>query len=369
MTEIAGPWTDLSSIVTCARDAIVGETLDGTIAYWNEGATRLLGYPREEVLGKPSATLTVESGTDGRRRALEVIRSRDQVPIYEENFRCKNGDVIAGSVALSPVVNGAGHLIGLSRIVRLAAPPRLAAAVAHEKDADDLPRIARWGAIGQLAMVLAHEVIQPLTAIVIYLQAIRRLLPPDLAGATTLGTAVDRASGQSRRAAGMIRSFRSFVSPGPTARQALSLRTLVEEASEFGLIVARQAGVTVTFRFDADAPVLVHRAQIHQVLFNLMRNAVEAMADTALRELRISTSFSEGCIVVSVADTGSGVSADMAARLFQPFVTTKPDGMGVGLSICRSIIAAHGGRLWLDAEVPQGATFRFTLPRLSSIWL
>ena len=163
----------------------------------------------------------------------------------------------------------------------------------------------------------------------------------------------------------MIRRLREFVSRGENEKQVESLSKLAEEASGLALVGAKELGIRVAFKFDHDTDsVLVDKVQIQQVLLNLIRNAVEAMAGAPRRELVISTEpAEEGMVLLSVADSGPGVPAEFAARLFQPFATTKATGMGVGLSISRTIIEAHGGRIWAEANPGGGAIFRCTLQR------
>ena len=134
------------------------------------------------------------------------------------------------------------------------------------------------------------------------------------------------------------------------------------EASELVLIGARQNGIAVDFQLEADGIVHIDPAQIRQVIFSLMRNAMEAMAGAASRDLRVSTARSETDITVSIADTGPGVPLEIAARLFQPGVTSKPDRTGMDLAICHAIIKSHGGALWLDPDASRGATFHVKLP-------
>ncbi len=144
---------------------------------------------------------------------------------------------------------------------------------------------------------------------------------------------------------------------------------IIDEASALSLVGTRSQGVRVRLRIDADTPAAyIDKVQIQQVLFNLMRNAIEAMADSTRREVEIFAARSDGDMVeVRVADTGPGLSAQVRARLFQPFVTTKPDGLGVGLSICRSIIESHGGQLSAEDNREGGTVFRFTLPASAPI--
>ncbi len=232
-----------------------------------------------------------------------------------------------------------------------------------------LIHLSRLGLMGQMATVLAHELSQPLTAIVSYLGAARRLLPsrpPDGSGAA-MAAALDGAYDQASRAAKLVRHLRMFVSDAEGLREPASIRGTIDDACAIASIVARQAGVAIDLQIEADATVTIDRIQIQQVVLNLMQNAIDALADAPQRTLSVSTALSARTVVVTVADSGPGLPAEMVGRLFQAFVTTKPDGMGIGLSICQAIIAAHGGRLWLDPDAEQGATFRFELPLAGTV--
>jgi two-component system sensor kinase FixL len=175
---------------------------------------------------------------------------------------------------------------------------------------------------------------------------------------------VNQAADQALRAGQVIRHLREFVARGESERHIESLPKLVEEASALALVGAKEKGVRVTFSFDPDAPlVLADRIQVQQVLLNLIRNAIEAMQDVPRRELVVATqALSQDSLVeISVSDTGPGIAPEIVERLFQPFVTTKRHGMGVGLSICRTIVESHGGKIWVESEPGQGTIFRFTL--------
>ena len=169
------------------------------------------------------------------------------------------------------------------------------------------------------------------------------------------------------RAGQIIRRLRDFVSRGETERRVESITKLVEEASALALVGAKERGVRVTFRLDPRADlVLADKVQVQQVLINLMRNAIDAMEESQRRELVIATSAQQDeTVAISVADTGTGVAPEVAEQLFQPFVTTKRQGMGVGLSISRTIVEAHGGEIWLDPNPEGGTIFSFTLRAVS----
>jgi two-component system sensor kinase FixL len=233
----------------------------------------------------------------------------------------------------------------------------------------ELIHMSRFTAMGEMASTLAHELNQPLTAVASYLNGCRRLL--EGADSTTdlmLRDAIDRAAEQALRAGKIIRRLRQFVARGETERHVENLAQLIEEASALALVGVKETGVRVTFVFDPGISfALADKIQIQQVILNLMRNAIEAMQETTRRELTISTTAAgAGMVEISVTDTGPGLAPDIVSQLFQPFVTTKPHGMGVGLSISRTIVEAHGGRLWAEPNPEGGTIFRLTLKALST---
>ncbi|MGE0603241.1 MAG: sensor histidine kinase, partial [Xanthobacteraceae bacterium] len=174
----------------------------------------------------------------------------------------------------------------------------------------------------------------------------------------------DKSAEQAIRAGQIIRRLRDFVARGESERSVDSLSKIIEEASALALVGAKESGIHVRMRLDVEGDLaLVDRIQIQQVLLNLIRNAIDAMKQSPRKELTITKHPpAEGMVVISVSDTGPGIDPEIRAQLFQPFVTTKSDGMGVGLSISRTIINAHGGKLWVDDNPDGGATFRFSLP-------
>jgi two-component system, LuxR family, sensor kinase FixL len=216
-----------------------------------------------------------------------------------------------------------------------------------------------------MASTMAHELNQPLTAVTNYLEAGRQLLAAGAGRPERIVEMMEKAIGQAQRAGDVIRRLRGFVSKGETERRMQSLNKLVEEALALALVGARQRGVRTSLELDHTLPpVLVDHVQIQQVVLNLVRNAVEAMEQVQRRELTIGTRAiaEQGMAEVIVADTGPGIAPELADRLFQPFVTTKATGMGLGLSICREIVEAHHGRLTAAPGSSGGTVFRVTLP-------
>lgn len=230
----------------------------------------------------------------------------------------------------------------------------------------ELAHVGRVSEMGTLASSLAHELNQPLTAVASYCESARDLLDPD-PDAQTLGMvrdALDEAAQQAVRAGQIVRRLRDFMSTGETERHVESLQRLINEANALALVGSREHGIDVQLKLDPGADkVLVDRIQIQQVLVNLIRNAIDAMMDTARRCLSLRTGQDgQGFVEVIIEDTGSGISEAIAPQLFQPFVTSKQSGMGIGLSICRTIVEAHGGRIWFEPGKSGGTAFHFTVP-------
>jgi two-component system sensor kinase FixL len=229
----------------------------------------------------------------------------------------------------------------------------------------ELLHVSRLTAMGQMSSALAHELNQPLTAVVNYVKAARRTLDQGVeASREKVQDLLDKAASQTLRAGQIIRRLRDFIEKREDNRAKEDVNKVIEEAMALAFVGVADAGVTVNARLGANLPpVMIDKIQIQQVVLNLVRNALEAMAGCPRRELGLATSQSDARFVeVAASDTGPGLSQEVAAKLFQPFVTTKDDGMGIGLSICRSIVDAHGGKLWATSNPGGGVTFRFQLP-------
>ncbi|RST88088.1 PAS domain-containing sensor histidine kinase [Aquibium carbonis] len=360
----------LASILNTVLDATIVIDRKGTIVSFNTAAVRQFGYAADEVIGRNVRILMPEpyqAQHDGyMQRYMATGEKRiigtDRVVVG----RRKDGSTFPMKLAVGEMKSG--DRLYFTGFVRDLTEREESAARLQEVQGE-LARLARLNELGEMASTLAHELNQPLSAIANYAQGCTRLLRGAEDGPSMrVREALEEISRQSLRAGQIIRHLREFVMRGETDKQAEDIRRMVEEAGALALVGSRERGVRSVFDFRPGAElVLADRVQIQQVLINLMRNAMEAMSDSERRELTIRTTpHGDGMVAVEVSDTGPGISDEVAARLFQPFVTSKAGGMGIGLSISKRIIESHGGTMEAQRADQGGALFRFTLPAIES---
>jgi len=356
----------LRSILDTVLDAIVVIDARGLIQSFSPAAERLFGYDSTEVVGRNVSVLMPTPYREVHDSYIErYLRTGERriIGIGRIVSGCrKDGETFPMELQVGEFTfAGDRYFTGFVRDLteRQEAERRIQDLQA------ELLHASRLSVMGQMASTMAHELNQPLTAVMNYLEAGRQLLPAGAGLPERVGEMIEKAIAQAQRAGAVIRRLRGFVSKGETERRVHNLNQLVEEALALALVGARQRGVRTSLELERTLPpVLVDHVQIQQVVLNLVRNAVEAMEQVERRELTISTRGipDRGMAEVTVADTGPGIAPEMAARLFQPFVTTKAAGMGLGLSICREIVEAHHGRLTTARASSGGAVFRVTLP-------
>jgi two-component system sensor kinase FixL len=359
----------LRSILDTVPDAMIVIDGHGIIQLFSAAAERLFGYDEQEAISRNVSELMPEP--DRSRHDGYIARYRST----GERHIIGIGRIVTGKRrdgTTFPMHLSIGEMQSEGRIyftgfVRDLTEHQQTQARLQELQSE-LVHVSRLSAMGEMASALAHELNQPLAAISNYMKGSRRLLAGSAdPNATKIENAMDRAAEQALRAGQIIRRLRDFVSRGESEKRVESLSKLIEEAGALGLAGAREQNVQLRFNLDPEADlVLADRVQIQQVLVNLFRNALEAMAQSPRREL-IATNVkaADEMIEIAVSDTGTGFHDDVKPNLFQTFFTTKETGMGVGLSISRSIIEAHGGRMWAENNGMGGATFRFTLPAAS----
>ena len=356
----------LRSILETAPDGMVVIDESGIMQSFSRAAERMFGYSRVEAIGKNVSGLMGEPDRSlhdtylaryhatGQRRIIGIGRI--------VTGQRKDGSTFPMHLSIGET-NTAGRRLFTGFVRDLTDERRTQGRLQQLQS--ELAHISRLSAMDEMGSALAHELNQPLSAISNYMRGSSRLMESiDSPQAAKIARALDKAAEQALRAGQIIRRLRDFVARRESERSVETLSKLIEEAGALGLVAAREQGVRLNFEFDSAVDlVLADRVQIQQVLVNLFRNALDAMAESPRRELIVRTRRLPGAMVeIEVSDTGPGFTEETESRLFQPFFTTKQAGMGVGLSISRTIVEAHGGQMRARTNESGGATFRFTLP-------
>lgn len=337
----------------------------GTVRLFNRACETLFGYRPDDVVGRNVRMLMPPPYHAEHDGYLERYRRTGEPRIIgkgrEVMGRRKDGSDFPMELSVGESRQGDERLfVGIVRDVT----ERETTQVRLQQLQAELTHVARLTDMGEMASGLAHELNQPLSAVINYVQAARRMLAAtDGQPGERVHEMMDKAVQQASRAGQIIRRLREFIEKGETERAVENINPVIEEASALALTGAAMAGVTVIMDLAQDLPpVVIDRVQIQQVVLNLVRNAVEALAAVDRRELVIRSMAMGKDIEIAIRDTGPGLAPEVSAKLFQPFVTTKQKGMGIGLSICRSIVEAHGGRLSAAHNPGGGTVFTFTLP-------
>ena len=356
----------LRSILATVPDAMVVIDEAGLILSFSAAAEKMFGYSESEVVGENVKMLMPNPDRDrhdqylinylttGKRKIIGIGRVTTALH--------RDGNTFPIELAVGEAWSG-GRRIFTGFIRDLT--ERQQTLLRLQDLQSELAHVGRVSELGTLASSLAHELNQPLTAVASYCESARDLLAtdPDAETLEMVREAMDEAARQAIRAGQIVRRLRDFMSHGETERRVESLQRLINEANALALVGSREHGIDVQLELDPRADlVFVDRIQVQQVLVNLIRNAIDAMIESLVRKLSIRTLREDGMTRVTVEDTGTGISDTIAGQLFQPFVTSKQSGMGIGLSICRTIVEAHGGRIWFEPGGAGGTAFHFTLP-------
>jgi len=352
----------LQSILETVPDALVVANDRGVVLSFSSAAQKMFGYSAAEMVGQPINKLMPPHDA----------HAHDQ---YMKNYEVTGQRKIIGigRVVLGQRRNGTQFPLELQIGEVRVAGSHLFTGFMHDltehQDRDrrlqelqsELIHMSRLSELGQMVSALSHEVNQPLTAIANYAAGLRRMVNAEKSPA--LRNAVDKVAEQADRARRIVLSLRALVRKEQRQRQMEHLEPLIRETSALALLgTSGRVDLNVLVRRGA-AAAFIDRVQIQQVLLNLMRNAVEAMSESQVRRLSVDTNDAGELIAIRVTDSGPGLTAALREKLFQPFITTKAEGLGVGLSICRTIVEAHGGELVCEADDANGTTFSFTVPR------
>jgi two-component system sensor kinase FixL len=355
----------LQSILDTVPEAMIVMDESGIMQSFSSAAERLFGYGAAEAVGQNVKTLMpapYRENHDGYVQRYLATGERHIIGIGRVVVgQRKDGTTFPIELAVGEMKSGDRRFF--TGFIRDLTERQQTEARLQELQSE-LVHISRLTAMGEMASTLAHELNQPLSAIANYLRGSRRLLEGVNDEKTVaMRDVLDKAADQAMRAGQIIRRLRDFVSRGEGEQRVESITKLVEEASALALVGVKDRGIRVQFQFNPGTDlVLADRVQVQQVLLNLILNAMDAMESSPTRELVVAISPADGNQVkISVADTGSGIAPEIAEQLFQPFITTKRHGMGIGLSISRAIVEAHNGRIWVEPNPSGGTIFHFTL--------
>ena len=354
----------IRAILETVPDAMVVIDENGLITSFSKAAERLFGYTENEVRGRNVKILMPSPHRESHDGYLQRYKETGEKRIIGigrvvEGMR-RDGSVFPMELAVGEArTDGHRAFTGFIRDLT----NRIEAEAQLQQVQSELLHATRLSAVGTLASALAHELNQPLTAIANYVSAGRDMLADD--SSETLREALDEAASEAVRAGQIVRRLRDFVARGELDTRVLSLEKLVNDAAVLGLVGAREDGIKWSIEIEPDiGDVFADRVQIQQVMVNLMRNAIEAMEKSPDKHLSIrARALDANRAEIAVADTGSGIAPAVRQQLFEPFTSTKGKGMGLGLSICRTIIEGHSGRLSVEAGETGGTVFRFTLAR------
>jgi PAS domain S-box-containing protein len=353
------------NVVETQTELICRYLPDTTLTFVNDAYCRYFGRGRDQLVGHPFIELIPEPERAAVLTHIASIGCSRRGETYDHQVVRPDGSIGWQQWTDHAIRNADGSVVELQGIGRDITDLK-AADMEVEQRRKEVTHLTRVAILGELSGALAHELNQPLTAILSNAQAAQRLLARSPADLAVMGEILDDIVTDDLRAGEVITRLRALLKRGEANFQPLDLNDVTTEVLALARSELIERQVTVSTRLAPGLPsVLGDRVQLQQVMLNLLLNACEAMSSRtpAERVLTVSTALDgDGLLLTSIADRGNGIPKDLADQLFEPFFTTKSHGLGLGLSICRSIIDAHGGRLWADNNADQGATFTFALP-------
>jgi two-component system, LuxR family, sensor histidine kinase DctS len=345
---------------------------EGKIIYVNPALCAMVGYGADELLGRrpPYPYWHPDDLEKHASDSDEALRGRAAPHGFESRIRHKDGHDVITMVYTAPLVDAQGvHRGWMSSVVDITAQKQ---AEARQRDQElRLQRSARLASVGEMASTLAHELNQPLMALSNFAAAARALASQD-SSREMLAGALDEIVGQSKRASEIVKRVRAFINPQRAHYEILTMESVIRHAETLLKPELQRDGVGLRLMLDdADAPLRGDRVLLEQVLVNLVHNALHAMQEQppaqagARRGIELSCRREGQLLRVTVADRGPGIPPERLEQVFAPFFTTKADGLGLGLNICRTIVEAHGGSMTVENRAGGGAAFSFTLPTVS----
>lgn len=374
--DYSPPWPEqelnpdslFGALIRTAVDGIMVIDEAGRVQVYNQACARLFQYGEDEVLGQNIKMLMPSPYRENHDHYLEHYRNTGEARVLgigrEVAGQRKDGTTF-------PMYLSVGHGLLTGKRVFVGIVHDLSA-LYRERESyelrlitlrEELMHVARVSELGQVSAGIAHELNQPLAALLNYSNAAKRLASSGAPDAIEkVQAAVAKIAEQAERAGQIVRRMRDFLEKRVGSHDVEDIVAIAEDAMALGLIGAEAGAVETRFLAEPDLPpVVVDRVQIQQVLVNLLRNSVEAMADSPRRILTVAIARNGAKVEITVADTGPGIAPSIADKLFTPFVTTKAHGMGIGLAISKSIVEAHGGEMTAGENPGGGALFRLTL--------
>lgn len=354
------------AVLDAAVDAIISIDQEGHILLFNRAAETMFGYSKQQIVGKNVSCLMPDKYAESHGQFLKkyVAHGQSKVIGVERKLTAKKADNAEFPIQLSlgeVKSDGLSRFIAIIRDISEQEHLKREAIETRNRQA----HLARLSSLGEMTASIAHEINQPLSAISSYTQASKRLLAKTPMDQQRLSNTLEKIDAQAVRASDVINRLREFVKKRAGRRKHVDLNQLVLDTLDLAKFDTRIQDHEVKLQLCTDISpcILADPIQIQQVILNLIRNAIDAMEDMKGATLLVECEWTKpDTIQVSVIDHGHGVDASIVPDLYTPFFTTKEDGMGMGLSICQSILQAHGGNLSYTAHQPVGSKFSFSLP-------
>ena len=356
----------LRRVIDSALDGMIVIDASGTVLLYNAACERLFGYAAEEVLGNNVKVLMTRSDRKHHDTYIQNYLRSGMARVIgigrDVTGRRKDGSTVPIRLSVGELRDDDDTPLFIGTLHDLTEALRARERI--EELQSELMQVARASAVGEMGSTLAHELTQPLSAVTGFVEASAALIDQsDAEVPARVREYMDQAVAQALRAGAVVRLLREFTSRGDTERSVEDINGAVEEICKLTTLGTAGDGIDLDLNLAADLPpVLIDHVQIQQVVLNLVRNSIDALRDCETRTISVATLPKGDMVEVVVSDNGPGLPEEVRARVFEPFVSTKPDGIGIGLSICRTIVEAHGGKIAVDTGTKCGAGFRFSVP-------
>ena len=357
---------NLHRVIDTALDGMIVIDASGTVLLYNAACERLFGYSAREVLGNNVKMLMTSPDRRSHDTYLRnYLRSGTANVIgigRDVTGRRKDGSTVPLRLSVGELRDDGGAPFFIGTLHDLTETLRARARI--EELQLELMQVTRASAVGAMGSALAHELTQPLSAVVGFVEASTTLIRRgDGELPAKVHEYMEQAVAQALRAGAVVRLLHEFTGRGDTERSIEDINAVVEEICELATLGTASEGIDLELNLATNLPpVLIDHVQIQQVVLNLVRNSIDALGDCGSRTITVATAPGSDMVEVAVRDNGPGLSAEVRERIFEPFVSTKPDGIGIGLNICRTIVEAHGGTIAVDAGTRRGTEFRFSIP-------